>query len=450
MSCCQPVENQTLIISYKFLRKPFRRMVSCLILALMVPLGVISSCWASPWSWTNELIVEREERVESRRRTFQGYFDEGWWKKSQDMQFRYNFGGQLQTDQAFFSNDQAFESGFLDPGNSEFDVRRFRFYLEAGLYRKFYYKVEFDFGDELDIKDTFINMRKVPYFGTFQLGNFKEHYSLEGLVSSIYNTFMERSLMLVFATGRNFGVGAINQLLDQRMTWALGLFWPVEILSTPSAETNDGLIVSMRFTGLPWYQDEGERLFHVGFSYARLPSGSDIRFKTPPESNLAPPTIDTGKFDADGINRFNLEYAAVLNAFSFQAEVTVTQIEQPADRSDAIFGGFYIQGSYFLTGEHRPYSRAKGKFVGVKPKKSFLGKQEGWGAWEVAARYSLVDLNDSGISGGEEQNLTLGLNWHLNPLSKLMFNYIHADIERGPRLEDANLDIFQFRLQILF
>lgn len=77
-----------------------------------------------------------------------------------------------------------------------------------------------------------------------------------------------------------------------------------------------------------------------------------------------------------------------------------------------------------------------------------------WGAWEVAARLSYLDLNDGGdIKGGQETNLTLGLNWYLNPNLRLMFNYIRAHVEnRGtsPPVDKGNANIFQTRLQFAF
>jgi len=33
------------------------------------------------------------------------------------------------------------------------------------------------------------------------------------------------------------------------------------------------------------------------------------------------------------------------------------------------------------------------------------------GAWEVSARYAEIDLNDGKLVGGEEDALTVGLNW---------------------------------------
>ena len=64
--------------------------------------------------------------------------------------------------------------------------------------------------------------------------------------------------------------------------------------------------------------------------------------------------------------------------------------------------GFYVQGSYLLTGEHRPYNRALGIFSGIRPKRNFL-EDGGWGAWELAARYSYLDLAASNFTSSLSQ-----------------------------------------------
>jgi phosphate-selective porin OprO/OprP len=108
------------------------------------------------------------------------------------------------------------------------------------------------------------------------------------------------------------------------------------------------------------------------------------------------------------------------------------------------FDGFYIQGSYFLTGEHRKYKTSTGAFDRVKPKENF-SSASGTGAWEVAARYSQIDLNEGSVTGGRLRNVTVGLNWHLNPNMRIMWNYIRADLSGV-----GKASLFLMRFQIDF
>jgi len=84
------------------------------------------------------------------------------------------------------------------------------------------------------------------------------------------------------------------------------------------------------------------------------------------------------------------------------------------------------------------------------PKTKFRPRHGGWGAWELAARISYVDLNDGAIRGGKEANFTAGLNWYLKSKNRIMFNYIRANVEdrASPFADDDSADIFQARFQI--
>lgn len=53
---------------------------------------------------------------------------------------------------------------------------------------------------------------------------------------------------------------------------------------------------------------------------------------------------------------------------------------------------------------------------------------EAGGAWQIAARYSHLDLTDDNIAGGVSDEYTLGLNWHWSPYAKVQFNYIIGEI----------------------
>jgi phosphate-selective porin OprO/OprP len=107
---------------------------------------------------------------------------------------------------------------------------------------------------------------------------------------------------------------------------------------------------------------------------------------------------------------------------------------------DLFFHGAYVYASYFLTGEHMAYSRTRGMLDRVKPFENFFlvercrgGTGSGWGAWQIAARYDHLDISDADITGGNQQSVTLGLNWYWNAYSKVQTNLVYGDIrERGP------------------
>jgi phosphate-selective porin OprO and OprP len=116
---------------------------------------------------------------------------------------------------------------------------------------------------------------------------------------------------------------------------------------------------------------------------------------------------------------------------------------------------FYIQGSWYLTVENRRYSKRKGVIARSKPNQNFRWNKKwsegrGTGALQLAVRYAELDLNDqsAGITGGEQKSLTLGLNWELNPVSRVMYNYVHAYFTSGSGTDNGTLDSNIIRFQV--
>jgi phosphate-selective porin OprO/OprP len=168
--------------------------------------------------------------------------------------------------------------------------------------------------------------------------------------------------------------------------------------------------------------------------------------------HMADRFVDTGSFTAHSSDRFNPELAVVYGPFSLQTEYTFVDVNLKRSMdSDPEFSGAYIYGSYFLTGEYRKYSTKSGTFSRVKPKNNFSwGK--GIGAIELTARYSHLDLNDEAIRGGKLDDITLGINWYLNPNTRIMLNYVHADVDQANtgNINDGNADLASMRFQIDF
>ena len=65
---------------------------------------------------------------------------------------------------------------------------------------------------------------------------------------------------------------------------------------------------------------------------------------------------------------------------------------------------------------------------------------------------SAIDLDDEGVEGGRQGDLTLGVNWYPDTNIRLMANYVRAEAEDAPDADgdDVSADIFQFRFQVAF
>ena len=377
---------------------------------------------------------------------FRVYWQDGVRMDSADEQFKLRIGGRIMNDWAFVgADDSLVESlgplGTLVRDGTQF--RRARLYAFGVLYDRIEYRAEFDFADRFgNFSDIYVGLRDVPVLGTLKAGHFKEPFGLEALTSSNNITLLERSAGGAFAPLRNIGIAFQNSVAKGRISYAAGVFR--EALSAGNSVGSGGPNLTARVTGLPVYADGGRKYLHVGAAYSHqgAPLGVTL-FGSRPEANLLPPFVLTPLLETSSYNMVGLEAAAVAGPFSVQSEYMKSSVNSVSS-GDPTFSGFYVLGSFFLTGEHRPYWHGGGAFDRVRPNSSFMD-DGGTGAWEIVARYSQLDLNDQLVRGGEMKNFTFGVNWHLNPYSRIMWNYVRSEVE-----DTGNADILQMRFKIDF
>ena len=390
------------------------------------------------------------------------YWDKGLRMESQDQRFRLKVGGRIMFDAAHIDGPNYWRLG--GPAIDEHDgteFRRLRIRLSGDIYQDYFYKLEIDFADnDAEIIDAYVGMKGLPYVGSVLVGQFSEPFGLEELTSSSYITFMERSMATqALLPYRSKGAAVSNAWLDDRLTFSAGIF-------NGGIEQDNHWSVTGRISGLPWYAAGGRRLLHLGAAFSHRNPESEYGFYTQPGSHLADEHLNTGELPADEVDLFGLETALVLGPFSVQAEylradvsfmpeerdVTFFNLDRQFRLEDRHFNGYYVQASYFLTGEHRPYDRRAGAFDRVAPKHPFQLRGGGWGAWELAARYDELDLDDfdyrGGVIGGRGRNLTLGVNWYLTANTRLMLNYVRSDVDQYAY--GGDIDLVQARFQADF
>jgi phosphate-selective porin OprO/OprP len=167
-----------------------------------------------------------------------------------------------------------------------------------------------------------------------------------------------------------------------------------------------------------------------------------VRLRNQPELRVdSTRLIDTGNVDADHSYTAGAELAANWRNIFFQGERFWYGIERRLSTlSNPKFTAYYLQGSWLITRESRRYNMASGSYQNPRPFVN-VGSQGGWGAWELALRYSHTDLNyhqgisdaatpAEGVRGGVQNILTAGVNWYLNPNLKLVFNYLYIKVDR--------------------
>src|SRR5262245_60793025 len=380
---------------------------------------------------------------------------EGWsvgWKNAirierNDGYHKLAIGGRIMNDWAVIHQDASLvnaDSTWIT--GTEF--RNARIYMEGTLFERLIFKAEYDFaGGDPAFTDVFIGLLNLGPIDTTRVGHYKEPFSLEEQTSRRFITFMERSLANVFSPARNTGAGVQSAPLEGRMTWAVGGFSQTDAFGDGfgSAGNYD---LTARFTGLPVYGDEGRTLVHLGLGYSHQfrDTATPVTYSQRPEMHMADSLLDTGAIpEVQNVDLFGPEFAWVWGPFSLQSELIGASVQRGLSLPDLWLWGAYVEGSYWITGENRQYNTARAAFDRVTPAHSFDPGEGSWGAFQVAARYSYLDLDDADIQGGQEDDLTLGLNWHLYSNARVMFNYVHGWVR-----DQGDVNGGQTRFQIDF
>jgi phosphate-selective porin OprO/OprP len=348
--------------------------------------------------------------------------------ESRDGDVEGRIGGRIMFDHTVGSVDDGLEPavGAMADGT---EFRRARLFTDGSIY-DIGYTFQIDFAEEPSIEDMYLTFPSPVPDADIKVGKFKEDISLVEITSSKYITFMARPMLTEFTGGRDLGVRLGGRANGGALNYGVGVYRDKVDDALGTSRGDGDYKGTGRVTYVPWSTDENRNFVHVGASgsVASLDPDTPSEEAHEPEVHLAPDFLDTGPLNAEHATRLGLESALVYDAVSVRAEFLQKEYGLETGGPAPTFDAWYVSGSYFLTGEHRPYDG--GAFGRVAPHQNVrAGGQGGLGAWEVAARVSTMDLSDSGVAGGEARTLTLGLNWYLNPSVRVMANYTRATVE---------------------
>ena len=392
---------------------------------------------------------------------------------------KFRIGGRAQHDITLVGND-----GDGSVGSSEQQFRRARIYLSGTAWEHWDWKFQFDLEDaddsSMSIEDAFI---KYKGWGpaSVTIGQRKAPFSLNELTSSKYITFIERAVPSNLFTSESIGIGnrspgitlentGKNHTLaggfylmrqrgdasdDGEFTDSAGDTVKVGLGTDSISERkiDDGWGVTGRLTWLP-VNLSGKQLVHTGaaFGYKHYPNKRVNRFRVRPGVSEGDRIVDSdGSIAADNFWGMNLEAASIWGPFAASAEYYYGDFDGTGIAGDTDMEGFYVQGSYFLTGENRRYKN--GAFTSVKVKDPVGGG--GWGGWEVGLRYSSTDLG-AGIGSDSGDVLTAALNWYVNNNMMFKLNYVKTFCDNGGTdtcdwgIGDGDPEYLSFRTQVFF
>jgi phosphate-selective porin OprO/OprP len=367
--------------------------------------------------------------------------------------------GFFQLDAGWFNQDAASEATFGDIQDAR-GFRRARLAAVGEVAENTGYSLEMDFAapGRPSFMDVWMEQRGLPLVGNMRIGHFRQYLGMSELTSVRELTFLERPLPFAFSPFRQLGIGFHDTYWDQAGTWGVsGFAFPSDNFGDVQGDRGYG--GSGRLTAVAWQSAVGDALLHVGGGYAlTVPVDHDLRYRNTPEfggpfggqlGNVGdvPFFVDTLPMDVDEAHIFNGELAGSFGSLHVMSEARFARAE--LDNGGTItFPSAYVETGYILTGERRPYNYDTGVLGRVVPA-SPVGRCGGWGAWELAGRYSYIDLNEGGVGGGRLNDVTAGLNWYLNRFTKFQLNYIRAMLDRPPQ-GDSDTNIVAVRAQLDF
>jgi len=376
-----------------------------------------------------------------------GWTDDGKFIiKSSDGQFKLRFDIRMYVDGAYFMDDTAEK---LSNGTH---LRKARFAAKTQLWGNWNAEWDMDIAEYVvEIKDMWLSYNGWEK-AMFKMGHYKVPFGLEILTSSRLIAFPERAYnALAFKLGRRTSLGYTQWGNKWHFSTALFAQGMDDDKDQNTEETGNG--VAARFVIAPIMKDNF--LIHLGGAFARHNPIDDkgvIDFNAEPETKIGDiEIVDTDNiFNVKTITQTGLEGALRLRNVSLQGEFMQTALTREGGYKDASFLGGYGFISWFVTGETRPWVVNEGEFGQVLP------KNEKWGAFEVLARFSHLNLSDETamIYGGKANNITLGVNWYVNPNIRFYLNY--AMVDNSPNATGggvpSNYDFsyVQFRTLVFF
>lgn len=280
--------------------------------------------------------------------------------------------------------------------------------------------------------------------GKLRLGQFKLPVGFEGHTSTRSGSFLENALPTqAFYESRR--VGAEWSFERPMYLWNLGYFFGNDLQGN-----NPGTTLAGRIAWTP--RKQSGHVLHLGLSASEeRPHGEvngrgetvlpSVRWRARPEAALTDARlVDSGTLDrVDGIRRAGVEALWVEGPWSLQGEYLRQHTTRDAGLPDYSADGWYIAGSWLLTGESRSYGG--GNVSNPLPAHAY-------GAWELLLRHSRIDLDNDGIRGGRQNDWTLGVNAYLNRYFRVQANFTRVDATRAGRHADPR--VLQLRAQFYF
>jgi phosphate-selective porin OprO/OprP len=350
---------------------------------------------------------------------------DGFVIESANGDFRLQIGLLVHVDARFALDDSAHQV------TDGFSLRRVRPSLRGRLARRFEFYLNPDFaGGTLVVQDAYIDTVFSPAFRV-RAGKAKTPFGFERAHAASNLLFLERGLPTSLVPNRDVGIQVLGDLSGGIISYLAGVMNGVPDGGSVDADTNDGKDVSARVVVRPLKSSANHPFRGLGFGLSGS-TGHQSGAGTLP--TLRTPTLQQAYFSyatavADGRRtRYSPHVFYFHKAFGGWGEYvhTRTPITGGAATGEEIgHDAWQIAVSYVLTGE-----TATDAGAGVRPRADFGNGS--WGAWQVAARYHALVVDEDAItrqlatpgSSRTAEGWTVGLRWYL---TRNMWNTVNFE-----------------------
>ena len=358
------------------------------------------------------------------------------------------------------------ETSTDDPAEtSSIDLGKKRLGVSGEIKNVVEFQIEAELTSDDPWRDVYGEIKYFP-FARVRGGKFKIPFSLDENTSASRLDFMFRSLAAThLAPGRDVGVMVHGRVLNELIRYEAGVFEH----DGKNARTNNTSKVfgdqttAVRVNVEPLRNVKnavGDLSIGVAFTQSDVPEGiPGLRGQTVLEQNF----FSSSEYIVSGPRkRLGVEMEFLPGPASIKMEWMRVDTErhgqsvEDTDLSPLVGEGWYVSGTYAITGEKK--SRVQ------RPKKPLF--QGGYGAIEVGARIESLRFRSGAsgeqgstspradvILGNRDQVTTLGVNWYINRFFKVQGNFIREELDdpsQGPLPSQASFTSKAIRFQFSF
>jgi phosphate-selective porin OprO/OprP len=303
---------------------------------------------------------------------------------------------------------------------------------------------------------TYNGLYKRGFPLVFDVGYLDTQFTLQEAMSSNDILMLERASIVNVAT--SIMAGDFRSAVGARSYG--DRYWAGAYLTGPASGANHAVGTGAEQVGAfgrGTYQvvQTPEASLHLGFDVGGLmrpPSSGGVatitlserpELRIDPTSILSTGSLGTAAHPVTDAVVYGVEAAAEYRDLFIEGEYYQIAVDRNG-LSGNTFDGGYVEGSWIITGESRPYVQSSGAYTNPVPNHPFSpwDGEHGLGAWELVGRFSTISLNDNftpgvapastsnAVGGGTQTVYGIGLNWYPNRNVRFMLDYLHGDIDK--------------------